>query len=88
VKRPTSSDALAALVRQVHLAPEAEAGRVTWAEALLPVKDAPILAAAIASKADVLATGDHRHFEPLFGQVIEGVVVLTPREALERVLTG
>lgn len=43
----------------------------------LPTKDAPILAAAIVAGADILVTGDRRHFGPLFGREIEGVRVLS-----------
>jgi predicted nucleic acid-binding protein len=43
----------------------------------LPDKDAPILAAAIAARADILMTGDRRHFGPLFGREIEQVRVLS-----------
>lgn len=43
----------------------------------LPAKDAPILAAAIVARADLLVTGDRRHFGPLFGRRIEQVRVLS-----------
>lgn len=43
----------------------------------LPAKNAPILAAAIVARADILVTGDRRHFGPLFGRKIEGVRVLS-----------
>ena len=55
----------------------------TYNDALIPddiklsVKDRPILAAAIAAKANFLITGD-RDFEHLFGKKILGVTVLTP----------
>ena len=39
----------------------------------LPEKDIPILLAAIGSKADILVTGDRRHFGHLFGQSMLGV---------------
>ena len=60
--------------------------RVEFAARLLPDKDAPILAAAIAAEASALVTGDQRHFGPLYGRTLGGVVVLTPRQALEFVL--
>lgn len=47
-------------------------------EALLPPKDAPILAAALAARASHLITGDHRHFGRYFGKTVAGVVVLPP----------
>ena len=55
----------------------------TYNDALIPddiklsVKDRPILAAAIAAKANFLITGD-RDFEHLFSKKILGVTVLTP----------
>lgn len=46
----------------------------------LPDKDLPILAAAIQIKADILLTGDFRHFGPLFGRRVKGVRILTPAD--------
>lgn len=45
-------------------------------------KDAPILAAAIASGCTHLITGDARHFGKLFGRVVGGVTVSTPAQYL------
>ena len=50
------------------------------------MKDAPIMAAAVSGCVDILVTGDRRDFGHLFGKKVEGVVVLSPREALEEVL--
>jgi predicted nucleic acid-binding protein len=47
-------------------------------------KDQPILLAAIHAKADYLLTGDARHFEHLFGERIEGVMLLRPAQYFER----
>jgi hypothetical protein len=44
----------------------------------------PILLAAIASGATHLITGDLRDFKTLFGRKIGGVLVLRPRDYLER----
>jgi predicted nucleic acid-binding protein len=41
----------------------------------LPSKDRPILQAAIAAKADILVTGDRRHFGHLFGKTVSGVQI-------------
>jgi predicted nucleic acid-binding protein len=38
-------------------------------------KDAPVLLAAISARADILVSGDKRHFNHLFGKTIEGVRV-------------
>jgi uncharacterized protein len=62
---------------------------VLWAEAQgLPAKDAPILAAAVGARADLLVTGDRRQFGPLFGRVLRGMRVLSLAEGLAAVLAG
>lgn len=48
----------------------------------LPLKDAPVLGAAVRSGADYLVTGDARHFGHLFGASVGGVRILTPAAAL------
>lgn len=84
VKHPQSL-----LVYQGELLPLLEKVResprelVEWAMTLgLPLKDAPILGAAVAASADVLVTGDLRHFGNLYDQTLRGVRVLTPQSAL------
>ena len=78
---------LDALILQITRCREASADSLQWALATgLPAKDAPILAAAVQAHADILATGDRAHFGMLFGQTLRGVTILTPREALERIL--
>lgn len=52
----------------------------------LPEKDVPILAAALAARANLLVTGDRRHLGPLFGKKIGGVEILPPTDALVRLL--
>ena len=44
----------------------------------LPEKDQPILAAAVASRATHLISGDARHFGEFFGKTLGGVMVLPP----------
>ena len=41
-------------------------------------KDRPILATAIAQQSTILLTGDKRDFGHLFGQTVQGVLVLSP----------
>ena len=53
----------------------------------LPPKDAPILAASIASRCHILVTGDRTHFGALFGHRVHGSVVMLPVDALQ-VLVG
>ncbi|MGI8743724.1 MAG: PIN domain-containing protein [Bryobacteraceae bacterium] len=50
----------------------------------LPVKDAPILQAAIAAKATHLLTSDLKHFGAYYWQIIEGVTILPPAAYLKK----
>lgn len=45
----------------------------------LPAKDRPVLAAAIRLRCDALVTGDRTHFGALYGSVLHGVAVHSPR---------
>ncbi|MGH7870360.1 MAG: PIN domain-containing protein [Candidatus Dormibacteraceae bacterium] len=47
---------------------------------LLPLKDQPILQAALAAKATHLLTGDVHHFGILYGRHVGGVLILPPSE--------
>ena len=49
-------------------------------------KDNPILATAIAGKADLIISGDKKHI--LLLEHVEGIPVVTAREALERLRSG
>jgi predicted nucleic acid-binding protein len=73
------------LLPHLALVPEPQPDKVAWAELLpLPPKDAPIMAAALSCKADMLVTGDRRDFGHLLGTTTEGVLVLEPTETLRR----
>ncbi|MGH9616007.1 MAG: hypothetical protein ACRD28_04630 [Acidobacteriaceae bacterium] len=52
------------------------------AKVLLPDKDRPILAAAVAAGADVLLTGDIQHFGIYFNRSVCGLRILRPAEFL------
>ena len=52
-------------------------------EISLPLKDAPILLAAIAAGATHLLTGDVRHFGSYLGKKIEGIAIILPGEYLK-----
>lgn len=70
------------LIPQLSVVSEAAPDLVAWArERGLPPSDAPVLAAAVQSGADVLTTGDRTHFGHLFGRRLRGVKVVTLREA-------
>ena len=87
LKQPSAAGALEELVAVTSVEPEASSKGVAWAlERGLPLKDAPILAAAAQAHCDVLVTGDRTHFGPLYGRHLRGVEVLSPAEALGRLL--
>jgi predicted nucleic acid-binding protein len=78
---------LADLLAMTEVVAEAPAPLVAWAlEHGLPLKDAPILAAAAHANADILATGDLRDFGRLFGKSLRGVRILSLAKAIEAVL--
>lgn len=77
-KRPKQAKALEGFVGQLVLTPEPSAELTAVATKLgLASKDAPVLAAAIAGKADALIAGDRAHFGHLYGQTVSGVLVQT-----------
>ena len=85
-KAPDKLADLTTLMQQVDILPEPHPKWVTWAARLpLAPKDAPVLAAARQGKADIYVTGDRRDFGHLFGQVLQGVKILTPADTLEAV---
>ena len=71
------------LVQRVRIVDETRAETLP-ATVRLPVKDVPILLAAIEASADYLVTGDLEHFGPYFGQSVSGVHILRPRDYLAR----
>lgn len=78
---------LAAALAQITVVVEAPPALVEWAQDQgLPLKDAPILAAAVHARADLLVTGDLRDFGPLFGRTMRGTRVVTQASALDLVL--
>lgn len=78
---------LADLLAMTEVVAEAPAPLVAWAlEHGLPLKDAPILAAAVHANADILATGDLRDFGHLFGKSLRGIRILSLAKAIEAVL--
>lgn len=82
-------DRFGELALLVEITEDPAAELVETAVALgLPAKDAPILAAAITAQADLLVTGDRRHFGPLFDRSIHGVRVLSLADGLAAVLAA
>lgn len=82
VKAPEALGRFAVVMANVTRVPEAGVGLVADVGAELPGKDRPILAAAVACGADLLGTGDRRHFGPLFGSTVGRTAIMSPREAL------
>jgi predicted nucleic acid-binding protein len=75
--------ALEILLPHLTIVSEPQPEKVAWAALLpLPGKDAPIMAAAVSCKADILVTGDRRDFGSLLGATTEGVLVLGPAETV------
>ena len=86
-KRPDRVVALDRLVHGLHVAAEPSRRAVDWALSLgLPDKDAPILAAALDARAQLLVTGDVTHFGHLYGRRHRGIVIAPPAGALEILL--
>lgn len=65
------------LVQSVEIVDEPR-GNALPAGVRLPVKDVPILLAAIGSQASYLLTGDKDHFGAYYDKRIQGVLVLRP----------
>jgi len=85
-KSPDGLVFLDSLLSRIQIA-EAQPHRPASRELLsLPEKDRPVLAAAVQLKCDALMTGDRRHFGHLFGQVVEGVAIYSPRSLAETIL--
>lgn len=86
-KEPGSIERFEVVLGGVDRVPEAPPSLVERAAREgLPDTDAPILAAAIAAGADVLVTGDRRHFGELFGTTIDGTEILSLAQTLSRLL--
>lgn len=79
---------LDAILQHVERVSEPRPQHLVQARALVPAKDVPILGAAMTAGADILVTGDRRHFGDLYGQVVGAVEVLPPRQALERIIAA
>ena len=75
-KRPEAMVRLSEKLALVKLVAEAEGE--PWIARLLPEKDRPVLAAAVASGAEVVLTGDVRHFGKLMEREDLRPRVLTP----------
>lgn len=79
VKRPQWKKAFVQLSENVTVVPT----RIMKLPVDIADKDAPILASATQSQCHYFVTGDKKHFGPLYGQVVEGVEVVTLRRIAE-----
>lgn len=88
-KRPGRQAVLERLVRPTLIGQEpAKSHLAAVQQHGLPDKDVPILAAAIAQRADMLVTGDRRDFGHLYGSSPNGVEVINLSAAIERLPTS
>ena len=84
VKAPDRLPLMGPLLEIVTLVSEPPPALVRRLESLpLDGKDAPVLAAAVASNSDLLVTGDRRHFGHLHGREVSGVTLVPPAEAVD-----
>lgn len=87
LKYPDAESALAIPIPKLELATASDSRAIATASAHdLPPKDIPILAGAIAATTQVLVTGDQRHFGPLLGKRVGTLEILTPAQAVLRLL--
>jgi predicted nucleic acid-binding protein len=86
-KKPEALQHLDHLISRLEVLVNPE---LTWVEQAevtgLPLKDTPILAAALQHKLDVLVTGDLRHFSKVLGKTVSGVQILTPAMVIARLI--
>ncbi|MBP1733208.1 MAG: hypothetical protein H6Q55_3637 [Deltaproteobacteria bacterium] len=80
--RPDRLSNLQQLIAKVQFADAPPLATAPIEARALPKKDLPILLAAIEARATHLLTADTRHFGPLRGKTVEGVLVLTPGDYL------
>jgi len=86
MKSPSAVLCLEDLLEQVERVSEGGSGLVVWAAGRgLPENDAPILAAAAGAGADLLVTGDRRHFGHLYEKTAGRTRIVSLREALKLV---
>jgi predicted nucleic acid-binding protein len=86
-KRPDRTAAYERLVADLDASAAPSSEHLAIARQVeLPPKDVPILAAALAARADLLVTGDRTRFGHLFGRSLGHLVVHRPTDALSAIL--
>ncbi|MCC7375187.1 MAG: PIN domain-containing protein [Verrucomicrobiales bacterium] len=79
LRHPEREARLERLVGRMQLVPEAD-GRLIPSRIVLAEKNRPILAAAIAARANFLVTGDAKDFGCYYGKRVAGVLVIRPND--------
>ncbi|PZA08203.1 MULTISPECIES: PIN domain-containing protein [unclassified Meiothermus] len=93
-KRPRAAPRLPLLMQRVQLVAEPEGSGPPCDEPLktlfksLPDKDRPVLQAALQAQAQILLTGDLKHFGPLMQREDLPLRVLSPGDFIRRVRPG
>ena len=86
MKNPEVMKRFYLLMKQIRFIPEGPPQMQQKAQALrLHPEDSPILAAAV-GHADLLVTGDRKHFGPWFGKTMLGLKIQSLAEALKMLL--
>jgi predicted nucleic acid-binding protein len=83
-KGPAALHALDALTGSVEVASFMPAELPPALAEKIDAKDRPVFAAAVALHCDALVTGDRAHFGALYGDVLLGVRIESPRSLAER----
>ena len=83
-KGPTAPQAFEKLLSSVDVASFRAAELPSAVAEKIDPKDRPVLAGAVALRCDALMTGDRTHFGALYGQVLLGVRIESPRSLAER----
>ncbi len=83
-KGPAALHAFEALLASVDVASFRPAELPPSVAEKIDPKDQPVFAAAVALRCHALVTGDHTHFGALYGQVLLGLRVESPRSLAER----
>jgi len=83
-KGATALQAFDSLLESVEVRSFSTAELPTAVAGMIDLKDRPVLAAAVAQHCHALVTGDRTHFGALYGQVLLGVRIESPRSLAER----
>lgn len=83
-KGPAALHAFESLLASVELASFRPAELPPAVAEKIDPKDRPVFAAAVALGCEALVTGDRTHFDALYGQVLLGVRIESPRSLAER----